>query len=78
MLLISVRGPAVRFTEIDLFGVYIAPMSVMIVAAWVATIALRWSAARYDDQLRYVWHPALLVFAVDVMVLSTIVFVAAR
>ena len=33
MLLISVRGPAVRFTEIDLFGVYIAPMSVMIVAA---------------------------------------------
>jgi len=77
MLLISVRGPEVRFTEIDLFGVYIAPMSVMIVAAWVVTIALRWSAARYD-LLRYVWHPALLVFAVYVIVLSTIVLVAAR
>ena len=76
MLLISVRGPEVRFTEIDLFGVYIAPMSVMIVAAWVVTIALRWSAARYD-LLRYVWHPALLVFAVYVIVLSTIVLVAA-
>jgi len=77
MLLISVRGPEVRFTEIDLFGVYIAPMSVMIVAAWVVTIALRWSAARYD-LLRYVWHPALLVFAVYVIMLSTIVLIAAR
>jgi hypothetical protein len=77
MLLISVRGPEVRFTEIDLFGVYIAPISMMIVAAWIVTIALRWSAARYD-LLRYVWHPALLVFAVYVIVLSTIVLVAAR
>ena len=76
MLLISVRGPEVRFTEIDLFGVYIAPMSIMIVAAWVVTIALRWCAARYD-LLRYVWHPALLVFAVYVIVLSTIVLIAA-
>ena len=77
MLLISVRGPEVRFTEVDLFGVYIAPMSMMIVAAWVVTIALRWSAARYD-LLRYVWHPALLVFAVYVIMLSTIVLIAAR
>jgi len=67
----------VRFTEIDLFGVYIAPMSVMIVAAWLVTIALRWSAARYD-LLRYAWHPALLVFAVYMIVLSIIVHVAAR
>ena len=76
MLLISVRGPEVRFTEIDLFGVYIAPISMMIVAAWIVTIALRWSAARYD-LLRYVWHPALLIFAVYVIVLSTIVLIAA-
>ena len=76
MLLISVRWPEVRFIEVDLFGVYIAPMSIMIVAAWVVTIALRWSAARYD-LLRYVWHPALLVFAVYVIVLSTIVLIAA-
>jgi protein AaeX len=77
MLLISVRVRAAGFTEIDLFGVYVAPMSMMIVAAWVVTIALRWSAARYD-LLRYVWHPALLVFAVYVIVLSTIVLVAAQ
>jgi hypothetical protein len=31
----------VRFTEIHLFGVYVAPMSSMMVIAWVATIGLR-------------------------------------
>jgi protein AaeX len=31
----------VRFAEIDLFGVYVAPMSLMMVAAWLVTIALR-------------------------------------
>jgi predicted SnoaL-like aldol condensation-catalyzing enzyme len=30
-----------RFTEIDLVGVYVAPMSLMIVAAWFVTIVLR-------------------------------------
>ena len=37
----------VRFTEINLFGVYVAPISVMMVAAWVVTIWLRWLAARF-------------------------------
>lgn len=39
------------FTEINLFGVYVAPMSLMMVAAWVITIALRRFAAgrrRFD------------------------------
>ena len=36
-----------RFTEINLFGVYVAPMSSMMVVAWVATIGLRWFAARF-------------------------------
>jgi hypothetical protein len=36
----------VRFTEINLFGVYVAPISVMMVAAWVVTIGLRRFAAR--------------------------------
>ena len=30
-----------RFTEIDVFGVYVAPMSSMMVVAWLATIGLR-------------------------------------
>ena len=66
-----------RFTEINLFGVYVAPISVMMVAAWVVTITLRWSAARFG-LLRYVWHPALFVFSVYMIVLSSMVLVAAR
>jgi hypothetical protein len=66
----------VRFTEIDLFGVYVAPISVMMAAAWVITIVLRWSVARFG-LLRHVWHPALFVLAVYVIVLSSMVLVAA-
>ena len=61
-----------RFTEINLFGVYVAPISVMLVAAWFITIALRRVAARFG-LLRHVWHPALFVFAIYVIVLSSIV-----
>ena len=67
-----------RFTEINLFGVYVAPMSLMLVVAWVVTIGLRRIAARFG-LLRYVWHPSLFVFAVYMITLPTIVLaVAAR
>jgi protein AaeX len=66
----------VRFSEINLFGVYVAPMSLMMVAAWVVTISLRRFAARFG-LLRYVWHPSLFVFAVYMIVLSSIVLVVA-
>jgi hypothetical protein len=67
----------VRLTEIDLFGVYVAPMSVLMVAAWLVTIALRRVADRFG-LLRHVWHPALFVFAVYMIVLSSMTLVAAR
>ena len=66
-----------RFTEIDVFGVYVAPMSLMMVVAWFVTIALRRVAARFG-LLRYVWHPALFVFAIYMVVLSSITLVIAR
>ena len=66
-----------RFTEINLFGVYVAPISVMMVAAWVATIGLRRFAAQFG-LLRHVWHPSLVVFAVYMIVLSSMVLTAAR
>jgi hypothetical protein len=65
-----------RFTEINLFGVYVAPVSLMMVAAWVFTIELRRLAARFE-LLRYVWHPSLFVFAVYMIVLSSIVLLVA-
>ena len=67
-----------RFTELDLFGVDVAPISVIMVAAWFVTIWLRWGAARFG-LLRYVWHPSMFVFAVYIIVLSSMVLlVAAR
>jgi len=66
----------VRFVEIDLFGVYVAPISLMMVTAWMVTITLRRSAARFGV-LRYVWHPSQFVFAVYMIVLSTIVLTVA-
>jgi hypothetical protein len=66
----------VRFTDINLFGVYVAPMSLIMAAAWVVTILLRRFAARFG-LLRYVWHPAVFVFAVYMIVLSSIVLVVA-
>ena len=66
-----------RFTELDLFGVYVAPISVMMVVAWVLVIALRWFAARYG-LLRYVWHPALFVLAIYMIVLSSLVLIVSR
>jgi hypothetical protein len=67
----------VRFTEINLFGVYVAPMSLLMVGAWVVTIALRRFAARFG-LLRYVWHPSLFVFAIYMIVLSSMVLVIAE
>ena len=67
-----------RFTEVNLFGVYVTPISVMMVAAWVVTISLRRFAARLGF-LRHVWNPSLFVFAVYMIVLSSMVLaVAAR
>lgn len=63
-----------RFTEINLFGVYVAPVSAMLVAAWVVTIGLRRAAARFG-LLRHVWHPALFVLCIFVMVLSAITLI---
>ena len=63
------------FTEINLFGVYIAPISVMVVAAWLVTIVLRRIIARFG-LLGHVWHPALFVLCVFVIILSGIILVA--
>ena len=61
-----------RLSEVNLFGVYVAPISVMMVVAWLATITLRRVLDRFD-LMRYVWHPALFVFAVYMILLSSIV-----
>jgi protein AaeX len=67
----------VRLAEINMLGVYVAPVSLMMVATWLVTIVLRGAAARFG-LLRYVWHPALFSFSVYIIILSSWVLIATR
>jgi hypothetical protein len=65
-----------KFTEVDFFGIYVAPISVMLIAAWLLLVPLR----RIGDRLelsRQVWHPALFWFAGYMILLSVIVHLVA-
>jgi protein AaeX len=66
-----------RFAEIDLFGVYVAPISVLMVVAWLVTIGLR-RTANHFGLLRQVWHPSLFVLSVYIIVLSFMTMIVAR
>jgi protein AaeX len=65
------------FAEIDVFGVYVAPMSLMMIGAWLMLVLVRRVTDRYG-LLRQVWHPALFWFAVYMILLSAIVLLVAR
>ncbi|MEA2737778.1 MAG: hypothetical protein QOH05_1085 [Acetobacteraceae bacterium] len=65
------------FAEIDLFGVYVAPLSLNLIGAWFVTIALRRIAGHFG-LLRHAWHPALFVFAVYMIVLSSWILIVYR
>ena len=61
-----------RFIEVNLFGVYVAPLAPMLLVAWLLLLPLR----RFADRiglLGAVWHPSLFVFAVYIILLSAIV-----
>jgi hypothetical protein len=66
-----------KFFEINLFGVYVAPISLLMIAAWLVIVASGRVAARFG-LLRPVWHPALFVFSVYIIVLSSMVLLIAR
>ena len=66
-----------KFVEVNLLGVYVAPISLLMVGAWLVTVALRRAATRFG-LLAHVWHPALFVFAAYIIVLSSIVLVMAH
>lgn len=63
------------FSEVNIFGVYVAPMAVMMLLAWLATLLLRWSLM-LTGLLRHVWHPSLFAFALFLVVLSLMVLSA--
>jgi protein AaeX len=66
-----------NFVEVNLFGVYVAPISVLMVAAWLILVPLRWVADRGLIS-RLVRHRTLLEFAVYVIILSFLVLLAAN
>ena len=66
-----------KFFEINVFGVYVAPISLLMIASWLVTMTLRLLADRFG-LLRHVWHPALFVFSVYIIVLSSMVLLIAR
>ena len=66
-----------RYAEINLLGVYVAPIAPMIVLTWLLVLPVRRVAERFG-LLRFVWHPALFVFAVYAIMLSTIVLLTGR
>jgi hypothetical protein len=49
----------------------------MMIEAWLITIVLRRIASR-SGLLRYVWHPALFVFAVYIIVLASSILTLAE
>jgi protein AaeX len=67
----------VSLAEINMFGVYVASISLMMVATWLVTIVLRVAAGRFG-LLQYVWHPALFSFSVYIIILSSWVLIVAR
>ncbi|WP_375787027.1 DUF1656 domain-containing protein [Bradyrhizobium sp. Pha-3] len=64
------------FVEVDLFGVCVAPISIMMVAAWLILVPVRWVASR-SRVLRRAWHPALVELSTYVIILSALVLLTA-
>jgi len=66
-----------RFNEINLFGLYLAPIAVILGVAWIVYILLRRAGDRIGLS-EQVWHPALFELAVYVIIVSSIVLAIAR
>jgi hypothetical protein len=72
-LSLRLRIATLKFVEIDLCGVHMTPISLMMIGVWLVTVAMRWIAGQ-SSLLRYVWHPALCVFAVHVFSSLLLIF----
>jgi hypothetical protein len=66
-----------RFNEINLFGLYVAPIVAILGVAWIIYLLLRRTGDRVGLS-EQVWHPALFDLALYVIIVSSIVLLAAR
>lgn len=60
------------YKEIDLTGVYVAPIILYLLIATPIFLACRWLLARFGV-LSFVWHPALFEIALFCLILSLVV-----
>ncbi|WP_295143388.1 DUF1656 domain-containing protein [uncultured Reyranella sp.] len=60
------------FSEMNLFGVYVAPISVMMLGAWLVTLLVR-RLLMLSGLLRHVWHPSLFALSLFLIILSLMV-----
>ena len=60
------------FVEIDILGVYVAPIVPLMIVAFLITLVLRWLALALGV-FRWIWHPALFELSVYLIVLSVVV-----
>ena len=65
-----------RLSEIDLLGVYVAPIVVIMAAAWILLLIFRRVVVLFSLS-QYVWHPALFSLAIYVIFVSSIVLIIA-
>jgi hypothetical protein len=66
-----------RFTEINLFGIYVAPIVLIMALAWVVYLLVRRAGDRFG-LTPLVWHPALFELALYVIIVSSIVVMIER
>ena len=66
-----------KFNEIDLFGLYVAPITLIMAVAWLIYLVVRRTGDRIGLTPR-VWHPALFELSLYVIIVSSIVLVMAR
>jgi protein AaeX len=62
----------VRYSDINILGIYVAPFAAMMLVAWLIALPLRGLGDRIGIQ-RKVWHPALFNIAVYIIVLALVV-----
>jgi len=63
--------------EVDVFGIYVAPIAVLMLAAWLLLVLIQ----RLADLLGLadkVWHPALFNAALYLILLSALVLALAQ
>ncbi len=63
------------FVEIDILGVYVAPIVPLMIVAFLVTLVLRWVALALGV-FRWIWHPALFELSVYLIVLAGVVVTA--